>query len=335
LAYVVPVEQAALNALIAWLRAGLPDPSTSADGITVLNNWPSADFGLTARAVSLIFAGERQDTLTERVVDSYTDIHVTLSPRVSTPAEVDAATAYASLNASKVSYEAHRISTTAHAAADTTNAVTAPNAIDQDTAYALAVDLQTQINAHELLLTSHPAADTENTVPAIVNTPTGTINAAIAIRRALDAHYAARLYTWRIRGCEQPVQLDVWAIYQDSREDIVARLEPLLNADPSRSAGFTTDDGPRNGTIIALGDGFSGYADFLFDKPLRTNTSDGQQRDEYRATYAGTAEFWLTVRAQHPRTARMRLTATVDSAAAATATVSSSATDESTATILI
>ena len=43
------------------------------------------------------------------------------------------------------------------------------------------------------------------------------------------------VYTWRVRACTQPLQLDVWAHSDVARDDLLARLEPVLNASKARS----------------------------------------------------------------------------------------------------
>jgi hypothetical protein len=107
-------------------------------------------------------------------------------------------------------------------------------------------------------------------------------------------------YTWRIRACKQPMQLDAWAKSDHARDDLVARLEPLLNASERDSLG-TGPSSPRNGVVLRLGHGWDGFADFLFDAPERMDTPDAVQRCEYRATYRGHAWMDLIVRAESPR----------------------------------
>lgn len=326
MAYQKPIEVAALNALTTWLRSKLPTPESGASGIAINNQWPDADKQLPARAISLIFAGDRLDTLTEPVVDSTEVIHAAVSPRIRTATATDLASAITLLNACRTSYEAHRISTAAHTTADTENDCVVPAATNQATAYALATELYGVITPHMGLLTAHPSADAANVInAAVTNTEAGLVAAAEAIRAALNKHYVARIYVWRIRSCEQPVQLDVWATYHGSREDIVARLEPLLNAAPSESAGVDDDDPVRNGVLVQLGDGWSGTADFLFEKPRRTDTTNSKKQNEYRATYAGVAEFWLLIKAQSPRMARLALTQTTEDAVGGVATTTSDA----------
>ena len=43
------------------------------------------------------------------------------------------------------------------------------------------------------------------------------------------------VFTWRMRACTQPLQLDVWAHSDVARDDLLARLEPVLNASKARS----------------------------------------------------------------------------------------------------
>lgn len=329
MAYQVPVEKAALKALAAWLRLKLPMPEASPNGVAVQTQWPDPDKALPARAVSIIYAGERSDDFCQPTVEATEVIHAAVSSRIIVATATNLSSAISVLNACRSSYEAHRISTSAHLAADIANAIAAPAATDQDSAYELAVEMYNDITTHMGMTTVHPSADGANVINAAVeNTAEGLVAAAERIRGALNAHYAARIYVWRIRGCEQPVQLDVWSTYDGGREDIIARLEPLLNADPAESAGWDYSEPARNGVEVPLGDGWPGFAGFVFDKPRRTNTSNAQKQSEFRATYSGTAEFWLLIKAQSPRMARIALNQVIGGQAAATATIASSGSGE-------
>ncbi len=108
-------------------------------------------------------------------------------------------------------------------------------------------------------------------------------------------------YTWRMRLCKQPMQLDAWARSDIARDDLVARLDRALNASESDSVGATRADPVRNGVLLRVGDGWDGFADFLFDAPEAFDTPDAAQRCEYRATYRGHAWMDLTMRAESPR----------------------------------
>ncbi|WP_438029013.1 hypothetical protein [Sorangium sp. So ce233] len=326
----VTIEQAALNALATWLESKLPQGEDDY-AVVVSPKWPDDDTGLPARAVTILLAGERRDTYIEPTVHAEERIHAAVSPRVGAPAATDLASAAALLNACKASYEAHRVDEGAHQAADEENAIEAPDADDLESAVALAQGLRTEVNGHRRYLRRgaavvHEVADEQNVIAAFPATEAGVIAAAESIRRALDRHYAARVYVWRIRACEQPVQLDVWAEYDAHREDVMARLEPALNAAPGEAIGDPTDDTPvDNGVLLPLGDGWPGYVDFDFDRPRRITTPGSQKQGEFRATYMGKAEFWLLVKAQSARMARIAVRQRIDGTTVALSTTSSSA----------
>lgn len=118
------------------------------------------------------------------------------------------------------------------------------------------------------------------------------------------------VFTWRMRACTQPIQLDVWATSDCARDDLLARLEPVLNASKVRSMptlGIVGGDPVEHGLALLLADGWEGFASYLFDSPADTNTPDAVQRSEYRATYRGSAAMQLTIDAESPRLARVVL----------------------------
>lgn len=333
----VTIEQAAANALAAWLESKLPQGEDDF-AVTVFPTWPDDDIDLPNRAVSILIAGERRDIYTEPSVYREENIHAGVSPRISTATATNLTTAIALLNACKGSYEAHRVDEDAHQAADESNAIEAPDADDLDSALVLAQELRTEVNGHRGYLVAHEAADERNVIAAFAATEAGVIAAAENIRRALNQHYVARVYVWRIRACEQPVQLDVWANYDASRDDIMARLEQALNAATGETTGDAMDDTPAdNGVLLPLRaeDGWPGNVDFDFDRPRRTHAPGDQKQGQFRAIYMGKAEFFLLVKAQSPRMARIAARQRIDGATAAVATVASSVSGEPTETITI
>lgn len=333
----VTIEQAAANALASWLESKLPQGEDDF-AVAVNPTWPDDDTDLPDRAVTILLAGERRDVFTEPSVYSQTNIHAGITPRISAATATNLATAIALLNACKDSYEAHRVDEEVHQAADEENAIEAPDADDLDSALALAQELRTEINGHRGYLIAHEAADEKNVIAASASTEAGVIAAAEAIRRALNQHYVARAYVWRIRACEQPVQLDVWATYEAHRDDIMARLEPALNASAGETLGDATDDTPTdNGVLLALReeDGWPGYVDFDFDRPRRTHAQGDQKQGQFRAMYLGKAEFFLLVKAQSARMARIAVRQRINGATAAIATSTYSASGEPTETITI
>jgi hypothetical protein len=94
--------------------------------------------------------------------------------------------------------------------------------------------------------------------------------------------------TYQIAACEIPIQLDVWTKKDVYRDDLVARLDNVLNDYFGRE--------PANGVALKLRDGWEDtYADFWFEFCGDQDTPDAAMRGEYRAIYRGTATFMLTV----------------------------------------
>jgi hypothetical protein len=230
-------------------------------------------------------------------------------------------TSIAALNAARTSYEAHRGDTSAHVAVDTANALTAPAATNQTTAEALADDLLLKVTAH-VLADAHATPDTKNGLGAQPQVTPGNVSSLVratkAILNALNPHYVARVYVWRIAEIEQPAQLDVWARSDVARNDLMAQLSDLLHASPKDSAGFTSDDPVGEILFVPLADGWPGYAAAEFDKPSWSDTSDSTQTRTYRATYRGAIRTWRLVKSQSPRLTRAQLQATTGIANLAT-----------------
>ena len=127
-----------------------------------------------------------------------------------------------------------------------------------------------------------------------------------AIRRVdLDAVTAE--YVWRVAYCTQPLQLDVWATSDVSRDDIMARLDSALRAGDG-PAGLLNRN-PEPGLLLRFDptDGWNGTCYFRFDTPELIETADQVQQSEFRASYRGDAYFELTVKATSPRMAIINL----------------------------
>jgi hypothetical protein len=134
-------------------------------------------------------------------------------------------------------------------------------------------------------------------------------------RRDVEGMPRRSVFTWRMRACTQALQLDVWAKSDVARDDLLARLEPALNASKARSMptlGLTNADPVEQGLALLLADGWSGFASYWFDEPAITDAPDAVQRSEYRATYRGWAAMQLTIDAESARVARARLRMRLD-----------------------
>lgn len=103
---------------------------------------------------------------------------------------------------------------------------------------------------------------------------------------------------WQIAACTQPFQLDVWALTDVERDDLIARLDEVLHSDASALGTDPFANPVGGGCLIALADGWeatSTIADFVFDDPDTFDTSDTVGRSLYRASYRGNAHMMLTV----------------------------------------
>ncbi len=121
------------------------------------------------------------------------------------------------------------------------------------------------------------------------------------------------LFTWRMRAVRQPVQLDVWARHALVRDDLLARLDEALNQGLGVTLGTPGADPFRHGLVLPLADGWTGTADFYFDRPEVTDTPDAAARSEYRATARGWIEVDLTLTAPSARIAVIRFLTQRDS----------------------
>ena len=118
-------------------------------------------------------------------------------------------------------------------------------------------------------------------------------------------------FVYRIRCCTQPLQLDVWATYAPERDNILALLDQHLNVGEAITLGIAGRDVLRNGLLLALGDGWTGYADFCFSEPSYFDIPDSSQVKEYRGSYRGECVIDLTVSATAPKIAQIILRQTL------------------------
>jgi len=134
-------------------------------------------------------------------------------------------------------------------------------------------------------------------------------------QRDIEGAPGRAVFTWRMRACTQPLQLDVWAHSDVARDDLLARLEPALNASKARSMpslALVNADPVEHGLALLLADGWSGFVSYWFDEPSITDNPDAVQRSEYRATYRGWAAMQLTIDAASTHLARAQLRVLLD-----------------------
>jgi len=312
------IEQAAINALCRWLTSSLgPD-------VVVSDSWPDPDAMLPKLAVTVLTAGKATETPFQPSLDGHENIHDGVSARCATDAVTDLDSGLDALNTARASYEAHRQSLAAHDSADATNILTAPAATDLPSGILLANDFVATAIAH-LSAVAHEHPDGALAFRQMERLDAGDLDGFLArvtaIVAALNAHFAARIYLWRIADVDQPAQLDVWATSDAGRKDLVARLTQALHAGAGESAGAEDAEPVGQDLLLTLSDGWTGWAVADFDAPEIRDTPETVKRSEYRATYAGSLAVWRLLRAQSPRITRASLagprltvTASLDSA---------------------
>ena len=126
-------------------------------------------------------------------------------------------------------------------------------------------------------------------------------------------------YVYRIGCSTLPLQLDVWATYAPTRDEVLSLLDAHLNVGEAITLGQLGRDVVRRGLLLPLGDGWSGYADICFDTPSYFDTPDSAQVQEFRATYRGEAVIDLTVQATAAKIAQIILRQTLHESALGTA----------------
>lgn len=137
----------------------------------------------------------------------------------------------------------------------------------------------------------------------------------VVISQSTDGITGVTTYVYRLRCVTQPLQLDVWSTYAPVRDDILALLDLHLNVGEAITLGIAGRDVMRQGLLLALGDGWTGYADICFDSPSYFDTPDSVQVSEYRGTLRGEAVIDLTVTATAPKLATIQLRQTLHESA--------------------
>jgi hypothetical protein len=313
----VSCEKAAVNAFAAHLTTGL------GSDVQVWSYWPDANARLTSpeapsgqprSTITVLLAGRRQDEILTPYVSGTRPIHDDVTPRVDPdPAITDTASAIAALNDAVASYEdEHRTDTGAHATADATNVVTAPDATDLDSGITLANEFTPVLRAH-LTAAAHENPDGSTALAGLAAVSAGDATAfrarVVTLVNALNAHYVARIFQWTVATCKQPLQMDLWAGYDTERDALRTLLEPLLRQNTVATTNGLPDDPVQNSCLVELGDGWIGTADFVLDSPTVIDTPESARRREYRLNYTGTCYLTLDVLAQSPRLAELTLRA--------------------------
>jgi hypothetical protein len=183
--------------------------------------------------------------------------------------------------------------------------------VEQAAANALGRWLASQLPPAEVTVdTRWPEASVDMPAKAITILLAGPpeeepLDPIVVAEAPIDATHA--MFTWRISALRQPLQMDVWTRYDPDRDDLLARLRPLLNAGMRATLGAYNANPVRHGIVLPLADGWDGTADCFFDRPDRFDSPVAVQRCEYRAVYRGWADVDLTITAPSARLARLSL----------------------------
>lgn len=117
------------------------------------------------------------------------------------------------------------------------------------------------------------------------------------------------MWRWTVGWYEQPVQLDIWCLYDIDRDDLIARLDIALHAGPGETTSKVGD--PIADYLVlplSQADGWPNAfcgAYFAEDGPTLTDTATNAGQNMYRATWNGTIEVLLTIDAPSYPIARM------------------------------
>ncbi len=115
--------------------------------------------------------------------------------------------------------------------------------------------------------------------------------------------------TWVVAALVQPLQLDVWATDEYSRDDILAQLDLALHAGVGRTLNISNADPFRQGVLLQMVDPPWDIqnVDCTFDMSTITYSPNAVNESEFRATLRGEAQMSLTMTATTPRMATIKL----------------------------
>lgn len=133
----------------------------------------------------------------------------------------------------------------------------------------------------------------------LVGAPTDELFSPVIVSET-PINATSEMATWRFRCRRQPIHIDAWAAYDTHRDDLIARIEPAINASNQLTLGDATADIVRIGVTLPLADGWTGVGEFLFDGPELLQTPDSNQQSEFRATFRGYVDVMLTQTAVTP-----------------------------------
>lgn len=119
-------------------------------------------------------------------------------------------------------------------------------------------------------------------------------------------------YIWAISSVEIPLQMDVWSASIPDRSDLSFRMRQALYrgrdyTKVSPVGSLQNADPYVNDLLLPGAFGLDGCnICYDFDPPVITDSPDAAQRNEYRATFKGSAQFTLIERAVSPALAGIK-----------------------------
>ena len=114
------------------------------------------------------------------------------------------------------------------------------------------------------------------------------------------------LYRWKVAEITQPFQIDLWATYDVTRDDMIARLQDQMYV------GTLAGDAAGNSPTLTLGDGWDGVVDFIIDQGAINDLPNAAEVSEWRATYSGDARAVLYIDAVSAKQAQINVRQTIN-----------------------
>lgn len=117
-------------------------------------------------------------------------------------------------------------------------------------------------------------------------------------------------YMWHVCEITQPLQMDVWTAFDTERDDILARLQDVLNVGTNALIAPVDplQDPVQKGVTLNLlvDDGWGDtIAEFTFGKAHRIDDGETADTTKYRAMVMGEVAVGLSVRAKSWKMARI------------------------------
>jgi hypothetical protein len=116
-------------------------------------------------------------------------------------------------------------------------------------------------------------------------------------------------YTFAVKACSQPFQLDIWSRYDAVRDQLENDLDDILHKGEQITLGVANGELVRDGVLLALDprDGHEGFLDFTFEGPRKIHDGNAAQVNEFRSMIGGFVNCELHVKATTAKLARVKL----------------------------